>query len=117
MFGFLKPGLFPVKAYLRITLAVSDSAHGKIHADLRTLALEIGPEPFDYLITNFLRDIIAEDLAYTNNMLGCPYHICSLLCKSGGWRLAYGALLGRGIRLMNITANLANPFFHFLKSP
>jgi hypothetical protein len=50
-------------------------------------------------------------------MLGCPYHICSLLCKSGGWRLAYGALLGRGIPLMNITANLANPFFHFLKSP
>ena len=47
-----------------------------------------------------------------DNVLGCPAALSRLLDKLGSGDLAYGAELGSGVTLMNITTNRANVLLH-----
>ena len=61
MLSLFVSSLLPVQADLRIALSVGDSGHGKVHAHLRALALEVGAQ--------VLHDILADALGNAYHML------------------------------------------------
>ena len=112
MLGLFQTGLLPVHADFGITLAVGNSGHGQVHANLSALAFKVGLQGGDDLCLDFLGHVSAKLLAYTDNMLGSPDHVSLLLGELGAGDLALGAELGGSISLMNVTAYGANPFLH-----
>ena len=98
-------GLFPIEADLRITFAVRNARHRKIHADFGALAGEVGAEAFD--------DRRVNALGYADNMLGSPIQLFLLNGDELGSRsLALRAGSGRFRTFMYITTNRAAEF-HF----
>ena len=110
--GLLQAGLLPIQADLGIALAVSYTGHSQVHTHLTALALKVGAQTVDDLLAHFLGDIVAEGLAYAYHMLGSPGLILLLLDKLIRTHMAHGALGGRGVTLVNITANRTYPFLH-----
>lgn len=88
------------------------AGHGQIHAHLGALALEVGAQTVDDLLTDFLGHIVAEDLAYAHHMLGSPGLLLGLEQELLAADVAHRAL-GRGnIAFMHITANRTYPLLH-----
>ena len=113
MLGLLQAGLLPVFADFGIPLALGDSGHGQIHADLRALALKVGAQTGNDFLANFLGNLVAEDLADADHMLGGPAQLLSLQGELAAGNLADRALLGGRVALMNITTYGTYPFFHW----
>jgi hypothetical protein len=103
VFGLLVSGLLIVKTDLGIALAEGDAAHGKIHADLGALTVEVGAQVLDDVLGNLIK------LANANDVLGSPSHIAGLLGELSARAAALGALVILGqliaVELFYITAN------------
>ena len=112
MLGFLVGGLLPVQADLRVALAVRHARHGQIHTDLGALALEVGSQTVDDLLLHVGRNVRAERLAHTDNVLGSPGLLSLLLDELGAVDMAHRALDRRLLAFVNVTTDTANPFFH-----
>ena len=102
MLGLLKCVALPGLGDLGIALAVSDTAHGQIHADLATLAVEV--------LAQTLLDLLGNVLGDADDMLG-DVGVVLLLNELGCRGLADRAELGDGT-LCDITTNGANILSH-----
>ena len=106
MLCLFKCSLLPVKSDLRIALAVSDTSHAEVHADLGALTCEVCLQLVEdvlLILLGNIRIILHGLCIYTELMLSRETHVlfhllkCSLLC------LTYRALI-RCIRsFINVT--------------
>ena len=104
MLSFLVSRLLPVQTDFRIALAVRNTRHRQIHADLAAFTREVRTQTVDNLLRSALR--------YADHMLGSPSHFALLLDELARRNAALRALLRRILAFPNITANRANPLFH-----
>ena len=99
-------GLFPVSAYFRVALSVSDSCHCEIHTYLGALAGEVGAET--------LEDLIGSALSDADGMLCRPDHVVFLdELELGRGSAALRTLSGSLVTLMNVTTDSADVLCHF----
>ena len=104
-FGYaLARGLLPVKADFRVALAVCNSCHCEVHADLAALALEVCAE--------ISKDILADALCDADNVLSRPSHVLFLLRELGSRCLTYGAELRSCFAFKNVTTYGAYKLCH-----
>jgi hypothetical protein len=98
--------LLIVETYLSIALTESGAGHGKIHAYLRALTLEVGAE----ISLDVLRDITGN----SDNMLGSPVVIYDLLFELRSGSSAYRTfeVSRKRLALIDITAYSTYKFFH-----
>ena len=104
VFGFFKSDAFVSFSNFRITLAVSDTAHSKVHADFRTFTSEVEAETFnDFFIEAFgnayLMFISISFRAFRNER--------EFFFRSATLRTLFRSI----VTFKNITANAAYKFF------
>ena len=107
MLGFLESITLPGLSDLGVTLAVSHTAHGQVHADFAALAVEV--------LAQALQDLLGSILGDTDNVLG-NIGVVLLLDELGSRRLADGAEL-RDRTFGDIATDSANVFRHNNKPP
>ena len=107
--GLFVSGLLPVQADLRITLAVRDTSHRQIHADLGALALEV--------LAETLNDLFRRALRNADDVLGSPGTLAAHLVKLAARHLAQRALFRGALTFMHITADRANKLLHIFFLP
>ena len=94
----------PVQTDLRISLSMSYTSHCQIHTNLRTFAVEV--------CSQILKDVLANALCNTYNMLCCPGHSLFLLFKLACRNSALWTFLRCLLSFINVTAYCTYPFCH-----
>ena len=91
--------------HLGVALALRHAAHGQIHAHFAALALEVGAQAG--------QDLRVTAGGHADDMLrGIGLFLVHDLDKLAAGRLALGAKLGRGIALIDVTADGTTKLLH-----
>ncbi len=104
MLGLFIGGLFPIQGDLGIALTRGHAGHAQIHTDLGALAVEVGLQLLED-VSLILFGHAVELGADAEHMLSCQLDLAFDLDELCAGNAAERALFGRGVTLMDITAD------------
>ena len=104
MLCFFVSSFFPVKSDFRISFSVSNSCHCKVHSYFRALSCEV--------CTKICKNIFADTLCNTYNVLSSPYFVSFLLFELRSWCVTDWTFSRCSISFVNITTYCTYKFFH-----